>query len=719
MLQRIVVAVAVITASWWNAQSELLADDPAPPPKVDRYGDPLPSGAIARLGTVRWRHPTRKFDMAFSADGKELVVTGFDKTIRYYDLEGKPLRTVTIDVQRLVGYQPDSRPLVLSPDGKVAAALGFANDEARRKTIHYLKCVELPSGKELMSLSSETAFGDSPSSRINFLHDGRTAVIWTGSGRVRFWDMIGGTELLDSKPLMGFLSALAVSADGTTLALAARTAVGEADDVDLYLWKWLDEDKPQKLAAGRGAQGLAFSSDGKWLAASEFVLAPAEPSGARQQQARDMRLYDLKTLKPAKDFKALSAKTYFTSVVFSPDAKLLAAIEQQSRAVIVWNVATGKEVRAFEGAPQMPQLLAFSPDSRRLAIDAGDGQPIAVRSLDTGEARGVKQTSPAGYFSQAAFFSGGAVMTGDSSGAVRAWEATSGKPLWDARHPGDPRHSTALAVRGLAVSPDGKLVASTGYDDSVRLWNAATGKEIFRLPGHGRSGRTRLPLTFTPDSRRLVSTADDLFVRVWDVRTGKATAEHAVRPKDVEIEKTDDGAVAGGPGGLDPPMVSADGSVFAVFLGKSIAVYDVPTGRLLREVPLEAVNSWFCALSPDGTYFVRAEMAPQAKFPDGRWRPVGPDSLRLIDLATGKTVGVIPLPEDQPRMAVFSPDGRHLATLSSAVGAPIRIWRVATGAEVATLRGFDAQVTTLAFSPDNKLLVSGFFDTTALVWDVA
>jgi hypothetical protein len=78
--------------------STVLADDPAPSPKLDRHGDPLPAVAIARLGTLRWRHPTLKWDMAFSADGKELIVTGFDKTIRYYDLEGKPLRTVTVDI---------------------------------------------------------------------------------------------------------------------------------------------------------------------------------------------------------------------------------------------------------------------------------------------------------------------------------------------------------------------------------------------------------------------------------------------------------------------------------------------------------------------------------------------------------------------------------------------------------------------------------------------
>ena len=89
-------------------------------------------------------------------------------------------------------------------------------------------------------------------------------------------------------------------------------------------------------------------------------------------------------------------------------------------------------------------------------------------------------------------------------------------------------------MRAVAVSPDGALVAGSSLDDAVYVWNSSSGRQIYRLAGHGRYGGRR-DLSFFADSRGLASWGDDFYLRVWDMKTGKARLEHAIRPKGIEF----------------------------------------------------------------------------------------------------------------------------------------------------------------------------------------
>jgi len=217
---------------------------------------------------------------------------------------------------------------------------------------------------------------------------------------------------------------------------------------------------------------------------------------------------------------------------------------------------------------------------------------------------------------------------------------------------------------------------------------------------------------------RFVTASDDMFVRVWDVRTGKALAEHAVRLPGDEVLVTEDGAVETKFGGGQCPWMSSDASVFILMKADKVLVYDVLTGKVARELPRWIANSRFQSISPDGKYFLAGHQGATVKLPDGRWHR-DDDVLRLIDLSTGKPVRMMSLGSDVPHTAIFSPDGRYAALQMRVAGAPVRIFRVATLEQVLTIKGYDAYVWSLAFSADNRLLVSGLGDTTALVWDIA
>src|SRR5262249_1841340 len=126
---------------------------------------------------------------------------------------------------------------------------------------------------------------------------------------------------------------------------------------------------------------------------------------------------------------------------------------------------------------------------------------------------------------------GGVVVTASQDHTVRLWDAATGKQQRKLQHGG--------SVQAIAVSPDGTKVASSSMDDTVRLWDAATGREIYQLAGHGRLGGYRF-LVFTPDGKRLLSWGDDFYLRVWDMATGKALHENRLQPTGVKVPEGDE-----------------------------------------------------------------------------------------------------------------------------------------------------------------------------------
>src|SRR5690242_16246447 len=91
---------------------------PAQPPVLDRWGDPLPAGAVARLGTLRFHHNPDVTGLAFAPDGRTLASGGQDKAVRLWDAAtGKVIRTLT-------GHQVSVSDLVFAPDGSLLATGG-------------------------------------------------------------------------------------------------------------------------------------------------------------------------------------------------------------------------------------------------------------------------------------------------------------------------------------------------------------------------------------------------------------------------------------------------------------------------------------------------------------------------------------------------------------------------------------------------------------------
>ncbi|MEH1952692.1 serine/threonine-protein kinase [Nostoc sp.] len=256
---------------------------------------------------------------------------------------------------------------------------------------------------------------------------------------------------------------------------------------------------------------------------------------------------------------------------------------------------------------------------------------------------------------------------------IKLWNLATGKQI-------SSLNAYSQQVNAVAISPDGKTLVGGGDDNTIKVWNLATEKQIRTLTGHSDSVHA---LAISADSQTLVSGSDDNTIKIWDLATGeqiRTLVGHTFWVRSVAISPD--------------AVILASGS-----FDKTIKIWNLTKGYSIRTLLGNSQTVTTVAISPDGKTLASAS----------RDR-----TIKLWNLVTGKEIRTLVGHVNTVTTVAFSADGKILA--SGSRDRTIKLWNLATGEEILTLAGHTNTVTSLTFSPDDKTLVSGSEDNTIKIW---
>ena len=672
------------------------AERPADPPqaedksarRMDRYGDPLPEGAVARLGTLRFRVPGEIVALAFAPDGKSVAIASNRGLFLMDPGSGKRIKQLSLPD----GYWGRSSPLVFAPDGKRLARRGRKVDGKRLKGAVYVW--------NLAGKSKPRDYDAEHAMWIGWSADGEPLAVCLekdglclrelDSGRSRRFECkdLAKPELYERVPC-------ACSPAGESLAVADEQS-------RVHIWDTATGSQRCVLPFKNAyIPELAFSPDGRILAS--LLRDEGVQLGGRVQ------LWDAGTGKAlhtvARDQKFLQ------SVVFTSDGKTLATARGSE--VRFWDVATGRERGHTQCQTHLAANIALSPDGKWLVTAAYHDSAFHVWDVASGKRRAEPESHTNRPFGTAFSPDGRRVATGGTSDSTfRIWNLSTGMPLL--------RIGRGGMARDCAFSTDGRSLFTTWSNDQLCVYDAASGERqhVIKLEDPERpdtyqsvismyqssDGKTLVVLSYYY-ARKNNRTNNATLITGWDASTRKQLFRRRRPSMDSWVALSPDARVLavphpGGSRGFDPAP------------GKGpMRLEDVATGESLLTFPALEGQTWPLAFSPDGRFLASNNYNGKRSGKDGQSKAI----MHLWETATAAELLSLPGADNNSRVA-FSPDGRLLALTAPAQ--QILLYDLAHHRERQRFKGFDAGVTWLAFSPDGRRLISGLSDSTLLVWDV-
>jgi WD40 repeat protein len=624
-------------------------------PKCDRYGDPLPEGAVSRLGSLRLRNESQILSAAFTADGKELVACDASG-ISFWDLDtGKSLRR--IDLKN--ANQP--RPRRISSDGKTLILSGFDN---------VLRFVDTASGAERSTLNHAQC-GFIP--MFDASRDGKI-VAAVHQRSIALWNVPDGKLLHEFKgPPITPLSPqrlIALTPDGKQLILThADNSLHLVDVVTGKELRALEMPPPRPgFDPSLRLQRLMLSPDGRYVAFG----GPATP----------FTVCELSTGKRVREL-AQPQGNFYTGIAFTPNGRFL-AVDQHS-GIHLYGVLSGKEIRKLPLNAGTRNLVLISPDGRRLAA-LGD---FTINLWDiAGERRlhplvGHEESVLAMAFSP----DGKRLVSTDRRNEMIMWDIASGRNLVQRR--------INTPAMSLMVEDDGASVRFAGYDVAVHRLDLRTGREEISRRMDVQVYTPHVALS--PDGRSMVYLT---FNRGAGGAGPPQPAVLQLRLHDVKINKSI--VLPGTPqqGWISQIVFAPDSRRLAAGCNDGVRVWDRDTGKLLREFKQEQPGQ---------------QSSHLAFAADGRSLAFFNGAVRIREIASGADRLLFSVKGNMTALA-YSTDTQLLACAD--YEGNIVVHSAVSVRELARWQGKQGAVQSLTFSRDGGLLASGGTNGTILIWEV-
>ncbi len=259
---------------------------------------------------------------------------------------------------------------------------------------------------------------------------------------------------------------------------------------------------------------------------------------------------------------------------------------------------------------------------------------------------------------------------------IKLWDVKSGREIRTLNE-----HTNY--VNSVSFSPNGKILASSSDDETIKLWNVETGHEIKTLEGHKYSVNS---VSFSPNGKILASGSWDNTIKLWDIKNMK-------KIRTLKGHKYDVNSVSFNP---KNGKILASGSD-----DETIKFWHIEKRRALRTLEGHKYSVNSVSFSPNGKILASGS---------------GDNTIKLWNVETGQKLKTLDRHTNLVNSISFSPNGKILA--SGSWDSTIKLWDIETMQEIRTLKGHNGYVNSVSFSPNGKILASGSRDSTTKLWEV-
>ena len=685
--------------------------------------------------------------LAYSPDGKKLASGGWDGTIRVWNTEiaNKLLPLTDKEKEKkekerakeevphvtLTGHNGSVRGIAFSPNGKQIVSSGVDNT---------IRLWDVGAAKMITPLGSHSK----PTTSCAYSADGKMLASTSDDGTVKVWAAMLGKELSSTRVATGWLNCVAFSPDDKRVAagssectirlyeypdwIEGATLTGHTRTVSCVVFSPVDNGRLLASGSDDGTARIWDSHTGTCLATlvghRDCVGSVAfSPDGLRLATASDdyfVRLWDLTPVQEAtrtvtcNTIMELSGHSNIVrSVAFSPNGKYLASASRDCT-IRLYKGETGQFITTLAGHQDWINCISFAPDSRHLVSSAWD---YNLKVWDV--RKGKEECTLKGHilsvegcgFSQ----DGRMVVSSGYDATIRVWDSVAGTEITSLT-------GHTQRINGMGLAHDGRTAATVSDDGTLKVWDYMSGSEIATLVGHSNTVRG---CAFSPTApSTLVSVADDSTAKIWDVTATSLDASHSAWVNGVAFSRdgkllasaSDDGTIKvwdtqtaqckrtlrdGHKGAVLSCVFLQDGRLLSTATDNSVVLWNADLRYAFSlEGHINAVRA--CAASDDGNYVATASWDCTVRV----W------GTRTFDdvIFTGH--------KDWVDTVAFAPNSKLM--VSGGRDNCVILWDPRDiSAAPRILTGHTNWVSAVAVSHDNKYVASGSYDNTVRVWDAA